>query len=704
MIARHALRLGTLSLALLNCSSPVSPHDASAARDAADTVIPDTSVSDVPNSEGGLPGDVLSIVVTPPTQTLQVNDGLPLPTVQFHAMAVRRDGTMQPAANAVWSVPAGSLIGAIAADGTFTASGIAAGSVTVDAAVPGTGGANLHATATVTVQIFRSVLATGTTAAAQATYMDGVSMGAPGSAGSATLVYPIDRAFMPHNVAAPDVQWDGGNAGDVYRITLSKPDLTLQGFVLHSGAAFNFDWQPDLATWRTVVESDVDAPLQITIDRCDSAAHVVHPGTPLQVRIGRDSTFGNVYYWATNEGRLRRIDATTSTLDTTFLQTPPNNCVACHTISRDGRYLIGATPTAAGGYSYIAFDLTQDLTVASPPTLPPVMRDRLSGTFNADGTRALIFGQGQGSAGMPLPSANGFVLINPQTGMEVPSTGLPTDLLIGHADWSPDGAHVVYSTNFMGALNGYNDHWTASDLAIMSVTGDDDHLVFGAPTVVHHGPDLSAATETGGADARASFSPDSHLIAFQHSVEASSQFDGHGAIYAIAPTGGTPVRLDNAMGGPTGTSGFWPSFSPFVSHETTDAMPARYYWLAFYSQRDYGNTRAGTRGTSNRQLWITAVRADGAAAADPSSVPYWLPGQDRGSQNAAARWAPAACRPNGETCTTGATCCSAICDTTNHCAPPPPAQCRQAGQLCGGSSDCCNGLVCFGNVCGATPG
>ncbi len=55
------------------------------------------------------------------------------------------------------------------------------------------------------------------------------------------------------------------------------------------------------------------------------------------------------------------------------------------------------------------------------------------------------------------------------------------------------------------------------------------------------------------------------------------------------------------------------------------------------------------QGTMRRQLWVTSIRA-GAAAGDPSSVPYWLPGQDSTSDNAAARWAPTACRANAASC------------------------------------------------------
>jgi hypothetical protein len=116
------------------------------------------------------------------------------------------------------------------------------------------------------------------------------------------------------------------------------------------------------------------------------------------------------------------------------------------------------------------------------------------------------------------------------------------------------------------------------------------------------------------------------------------------------------VRLDNANGGVSGTSGFWPTFSPY----TTTENGSTYYWIAFFSQRDYGNAQAGTKGTQRRQLWVTSVKA-GATTVDPSSVAYWLPGQDTTSDNAAGRWAPTACRANAASCQVSSECCSGSC-------------------------------------------
>ena len=72
-----------------------------------------------------------------------------------------------------------------------------------------------------------------------------------------------------------------------------------------------------------------------------------------------------------------------------------------------------------------------------------------------------------------------------------------------------------------------------------------------------------------------------------------------------------------------------------------------FYWVVYFSRRDYGNAVAGTRGSGRRQLWVSAVTTNPQPGADPSSVPYWLPGQDVRSDNVSGFWAPQPCRPRG---------------------------------------------------------
>ena len=205
------------------------------------------------------------------------------------------------------------------------------------------------------------------------------------------------------------------------------------------------------------------------------------------------------------------------------------------------------------------------------------------------------------------------------------------------------------------------------------------------------------ASEGGTNDTHPTWTPDGHFIAFQHGVGTFTHVVRNpGALYILA-TDGSLFRLDHANG--AGADGYWPTFAPYV---TTEQGGRSYYWMAFYTRRDYGNAILGTAGTTIRQLWVVAVDTRPTAGMDPSFVPYWLPGQDIRTSNFSAYWAPEACRASAAACTTSSECCSGRCAMDpvtgmSTCVTPP--MCHHEGEMCGSDGDCCAPLRCIGNVC-----
>ncbi len=512
------------------------------------------------------------------------------------------------------------------------------------------------------------------------------------AARAAAIVYPLDGVLFPLEVSSPDVQWEGpGAEGDLYRVRFEGAPISLTAYVAHTGAGFTDDYLVDFDAWRRLSAAAAGREMSLTVDRWDSARREVILGAPVRVRMARGSITGAVYYWTLGsfsgtEGRIVRVRQGTPEpprIENFMPQPPPgaggDRCAACHGLSRDGNHL--AVSLDDGNFGAV-FDLTTDLSGADPPSIFTFDRPWFFAAFDPTGARVLMTDASQQT-----------FLLDGASGAEItPASGaLPSAT---HPAWAPDGSQIAM---IVGADDAWNP--TTGDLAVAAVTGAD---AFGAVTTLHVGSALASAPEGGALDAYPSYSPDSRVIAFSHGTRTLPTAGGAAsALYAIGSGGGAPVRLDNASAG----GAWYPSFTPFVTPADDGSSV---YWLLHYSPRDYGNALAGTRGTGRRQIWVSAIRVDASGGVDPSHVPYWLPGQAVGEENASAAWAPIPCRPNGSGCAEGDDCCSGFCDMGSgppECAPPPESMCRRAGQTCSSTSDCCEGgdLVCAGGACVVAP-
>jgi hypothetical protein len=167
------------------------------------------------------------------------------------------------------------------------------------------------------------------------------------------------------------------------------------------------------------------------------------------------------------------------------------------------------------------------------------------------------------------------------------------------------------------------------DLSTIAVSAND---TFGAPVPLVQ---AAAVDPAYAAPSWPTFSPDSAYIAFAAGVNSrgrntngTSEVTYPGSLFLVPSGGGAPVRLDTACGGAANC--FLPNFSPYDS--------GGYFWMVFYSLRDYGNAQAGTKGTTRRQMWVTAIDKSKLGTGDASLVPYWLPDQDPQTENMSAFW------------------------------------------------------------------
>ncbi len=611
---------------------------------------------------------VVSIAVTPADPVVTSVDGTAM-TVAFALTATYGDGHTADISTGFWSLASG-VVGSIdSTSGLFTADGEAGGVDTVSVDALG-----MTATTTVTVNLDRHFPAPGAPPDAAGRF------GAPttDAAQQAGMLYPLADTMFPQNVYPPDVQWQRGDAGDLYRLTFTAPHATLTAYVLHSGSGFGYDFPVPRDEWRPLADSSGGDTVTLAVDRFVSATSETIAGEVRPFHFAAASITGAIYYWDLGQGRILRIKGDGSGLEH-FLPSPPprtsdgERCVACHTISRDGKRMAAELWDASAGRGAV-FDLTTDLTADPAPTVfAPTGVQFLTSSFSPDDSR-LIANWG-----------NALLLVDATTGAQITPGGTPLPTTASaQPEWSPDGMTIAFVTNHNGPSWGVD--FTQSDLGIIPVTGPD---TFGAPSVILSGG--------GHALARPSWSPDSQWLAFQDGVNSRSNNTGTAypaSIRLVRADGSATIDLP-ALNGADADS-YYPTFSPFDE--------GGYYWLAFFSSRDYGNAQVGTQGTGRRQLWVSAISDNPAAASsDPSHPPYWLPQQDVTQQNMAAFWAESPCSADGRTCAASGECCSGFCRDVGSgpvCVPPDVPVCSMTGEACRTDSDCCAGAgTCVSNVC-----
>ncbi len=475
----------------------------------------------------------------------------------------------------------------------------------------------------------------------------GVASGAPSQFGGGadpgaapTLIYPPDGVIFPPNLNSLEIHFIPGAGQTLFEIALHAPTKSLSVYTKCTPLNGGCVWTTDAAFWSQLVPyARGAAPVTYTVRGVGSSG-LVGASTTRTMAFAEQDVNGGIYYWNT-AGVVQRYDFGYPNL-------PPENfmttftsgalvCVGCHVVSRDGRrILVGKDIPAPAPYGVFDVGTRAPLQSGSGP----VAGSANFATFAPDSTQ-MITSDGVWLSWRDLLSGN---TLNPTL---APGT---------QPDWSPDGTSLAYTSPqspppfgipMPGVDSGSIDvlrydgtSWSGPSV-LVPFTGQNNYYPTYAPTgdwvLFNRSPDNRNSFANGSVDQDAGTVPD-------------------GELWAVAATGGAPVRLSRATD-PGWSS--WPKWAPTVH----DAYSGKILWLTFSSARGYGlRLASGTRS----QLWMVGFDLTKAAAGqDPSFAAFWLPFQDMSGGNHIAQWATKVVRAP---CTDDAQCTSNRC--VNHeCAP-----------------------------------
>jgi len=661
----------------------------------ADTAVIDTA-PDVEDVSGH--GAVTTVTVEPPDFTLEVINGGGVPKT-FEARATYADGFSE-LVSAQWTFDRFELAAVDRNTGVVSPTGSLGGAGTLTATKNGISG-----TATVRVRLHYDDNSAGLT------QLEIGAFATPDATASGVLLYPYDETVFARGILAPELMWEGGAAGDRYRVQIRQDYTELSAYIVADPPS---SYLMDPSVWTRLTESNQGEPVSVEVQRlgADGQAHAVMGET---WTIAQGSLRGTIYYWAINRGGLMRIDPGASAPVPIFDSGPatdlgspaPANydgtvppwtensahqkCVSCHTVNRNGTAIAAVferkeNPASAWGL----IDLTQ-----ATPTLLAISDYNDNTIFvglNPDARYAAV-----------NKSNFRMQLINNLTGAVVPSAFDGFTDSIADPSFSPDGRRIAFSSNVTG---GYPVEFWRADLDVM----DFDQA---SATLSNRRMVANGGTE---AIAFPSFTPDSDWVVYQKGDYSRAKYGpGPAFLHGVDDLYITDVAgvvgeqgLDAANG-----VGVLPANNAHLNYEprVNPIAVGGYAWVVFVSPRDYGHKMRATSDPTNenrKQLWVTAVDLNPQPGVDPSHPAFWLPGQVLSDANMSGYWTLEACHATGLTCEAGYECCTGFCQPNGSGEPvcvPPTGSCSNDGEACTLSSDCCgNGtMMCFSGFCSQVP-
>ena len=469
---------------------------------------------------------------------------------------------------------------------------------------------------------------------------------APGSDATRepAVIYPANETMFPVNVSHIRHEWSGPGS-DLFRLTFTGPKTTVTVYTS------SINWTPTEEEWDWIAESNRGAATQFAVSALSTAnPSDIWSSAPITELFSDAAVDGAIYYWSTgSKGVMRALvsDPIPQKFYTDPQASDSDTCVACHTVSRDGKRLAvgydgeslrevsipdrsvlipnaataGASganaPSGAGGTSGVggtsgAGGMHGKMMMPKPPAAPGMAGKggipAAWSTFSPDGKLLLIAKSGV------------LTLLDADTGQTVGDNAgvvpLPTGVIATHPDWNAKGDMIALA---LGSKGG-NKEVEGGSIALLPYNGGK----WGAP--------MQLVQNSGGDDNDffPVWSPDGKYIAYVNAKGNSNNATSAVLKLVVVADGSVKelVRLNervNDRDGVVGIGNTMPTWAP-------SSNPG-IFWLAFSSLRAYGTLRPQDAKTD--QIWIAAVDP---SQKDPSYAGFWAPFQNIEEGNHRAFW------------------------------------------------------------------